>query len=96
MPQPWLRIIAHMGDKWGLPQWFSGKESACTAGDSDSTSGSGRSPGEGNSKPLQFFARESQGQRSLAGYSPWNHKESDTAEHSLNAGLCVKVRCCDE
>ena len=61
-----------------------------------STSGSGRSPGEGNSKPLQFFARESQGQRSLAGYSPWNHRELDTAEHSLNAGLCVKAGCCDE
>ena len=43
-----------------------------------------------------FFARESQGQRSLAGYSPWNHKESDMAEHSLNAGLCLKAGCCDE
>ena len=27
-----------------------------------------------------FLTRESHGQRSLAGYSPWGHKESDTAE----------------
>ena len=27
-----------------------------------------------------FLSRESHGQRSLAGYSPWGRKESDTAE----------------
>ena len=27
-----------------------------------------------------FLSGESQGQRSLAGYSPWGHKESDTTE----------------
>ena len=27
-----------------------------------------------------FLPGESHGQRSLAGYSPWGHKESDTAE----------------
>ena len=32
----------------GLPQWFSGKESACNAGDPGLIPGSGRSPGEGN------------------------------------------------
>ena len=26
---------------------------------------------------------ESRGQRSLAGYSPWGHKESDTTEQTL-------------
>ena len=29
---------------------------------------------------LVFLPREFHGQRSLAGYSPWGHKESDTAE----------------
>ena len=29
---------------------------------------------------LVFFPGEFQGQRSLAGYSPWGHKESDTTE----------------
>ena len=27
-----------------------------------------------------FLLGESHGQRSLAGYSPWDHKESDTTE----------------
>ena len=27
-----------------------------------------------------FLPGESQGQRSLVGYSPWGHKESDTTE----------------
>ena len=43
---------------------------------------SGRSPGGGHGNPLQYSCLEkSHGQRSLAGYSPWGHKESDTAEH---------------
>ena len=33
----------------------SGKESACNAGKAVSIYGSGRSPGEGNSKPLQYL-----------------------------------------
>ena len=42
--------------------------------------GLGRSPGRGHGNPV-FLPRESHGQRSLAGYSPWGHKESDTTEH---------------
>ena len=46
-----------------------------------STPGSGRSPGEGNGYPLQDSGlEESHGQRSLVGYSPWGHKESDTTK----------------
>ena len=29
-----------------------------------------------------FLSGESHGQRSLAGYSPWGHKESNTTEHT--------------
>ena len=35
-----------------------GKESACNAGDLGSISGLGRSPGEGNSSPLQYSCLE--------------------------------------
>ena len=35
-----------------------GKESACNAGNQGSVPGSGRSPGEGNSHPLQYFSLE--------------------------------------
>ena len=38
----------------------------------------GRSPGEGNSNPLLYSCLgKSHGQRSLVGYTPWGHKESD-------------------
>ena len=36
------------------PQWLSGKESTCNAGDPGLIFGSGRSPGEGNGNPLQY------------------------------------------
>ena len=37
---------------------------------------SGRSPGGGNGNPLQYvFLEKSHWQRSLAGWSPWGHKE---------------------
>ena len=41
---------------YGLPQWLSGKESACNAGDVGdvgSIPGSGRSSGGGNGTPLE-------------------------------------------
>ena len=40
--------------KGNVPQWCSGKESACNAGDPDSTPGSGKSPGGGYGNPLQY------------------------------------------
>ena len=47
--------------------------------DMSSIPGSGRSSGEGNGNPLTpvFLREKSHGQRSLVGYSPWGHKESD-------------------
>ena len=49
--------------------------------DVGSIPGSGRSPGAGNSNPLQYSCLENpHGQRSLAGYSPWGYKELDTTE----------------
>ena len=38
----------------GFPHSSVGKESACNIGDLGSIPGSERSPGEGNSKPLQY------------------------------------------
>ena len=55
--------------------------SACSAGDLGSIPGLGISPGEGHGNPLQYSCLEkTQGQRSLVGYSPWSHKESDMTE----------------
>ena len=47
--------------RWGLPQRLSSKESTFNAGateDTGSIPGSGRSPGEGNGKPLKYSCLE--------------------------------------
>ena len=51
----------------GFPGGSDSKESACNVGNLGSIPGSRRSPGEGNSNPLQYsLPGESHGQRSLA------------------------------
>ena len=70
-----------------LQQWNMHTGSLCSSGGSDSREfmcnvgdlglipGLGRSPGEGHGNPLQYSCLEnSYGQRSLAGYSPWDCK----------------------
>ena len=65
----------------GFPDVSEGKESACNQGDLGLILGLGRSPGGGHGNPLQYSWLENpQGQRSLTGYNPWGHKESDTTE----------------
>ena len=66
---------------FGFLSGSEGKDSACNVEDPGSIPRSGRSPGEGNGNPLQYSCLENpHGQRSLAGYSPWGHKELETAE----------------
>ena len=60
--------------------WVSGargKETSANAGGTGSILGLGRSSGRGH---LVFLPRDSHGQRSLVGYSPWDHKDSDMTE----------------
>ena len=63
----------------GLSSGSESKESACNAGDLGLILRLERSPGEENTTPV-FLPGDSHGQRSLVGYSPWGHKESDTTE----------------
>ena len=63
----------------GLPQWLSGKESPCSAGNSggtDSISGSGRPSGRGHGNPLQF----------LAGKIPWTEETGGISKGFQRAG----------
>ena len=73
---------------YGFPNGPVDKESACSAGDTgdtDSIPGSGRLSGGGNGNPLLYFLpEESHGQKSLAGYSPKDHKELNATEMSNN------------
>ena len=72
----------------GLPGGSDGKESTCNAGDPSLIPGLGRSPGEGNSNPLQYWCLENpHGQRSMVGYNSWGCKEldmTDWVQHSTS------------
>ena len=62
----------------GLPDDTAVKNPPANAGDVGSTPGSGKSPGGGSGKPTPIFLPgKPHGQRSLAGYSPWGHRELD-------------------
>ena len=57
------------------------KNLPANARDISSIPGLGISPGELEWQPIPvFLSGEFHGQRSLAGYSPWGHKESDTTK----------------
>ena len=59
------------------------KNPPASTGDMDSIPGSERSPAEGKKEMATYssiLAWEIPWTRSLAGYSPWGHKESDTIE----------------
>ena len=65
---------------FGLPRWFSGKESACQAGDVVLIPGSERSLGEGNGNPLQYFCLKNSMDRGTWWATVHEIAESDTAE----------------
>ena len=84
------------------PRWCSGKESACQAGDAGSIPGSGRSPGERNGSPLQYFCLENPTDRgawhaavlgvakSQTWFSDWAHTH---AFYRFFSALLAKVAC---
>ena len=81
----WLKADGPWGSRWRITYSLRGgldaKESTSNAEDPSSIPGLGRSLEEGNGTPLQrSFLETPHGQRSLASYSPWGHKELDTAE----------------
>ena len=75
----------------GLPRWCKGKESSCQF---KKHRGCRFSPWVGNiywrrkGQPVpMFLPGKFCGQRSLVGYSPWGHKESDTTEHTCTTSF---------
>ena len=84
-----LQVCIHL---WGFPQWFSGKESTCNAGGSGLILGLGRFPGGGMATQSSILTQKSHGQRSLVGYSPQGHKESDTTEATEHTHTHIHTR----
>ena len=68
-------IYTHMG----FSGYSDGKESDCNVGDLGSVPGFGRFPVEGRATHSIFLPGEFHGQRTLAGYSPWDHNKSGMA-----------------
>ena len=69
----------------GLPWWLNGKESACQCRRRGFDPWVWKIPWRRKWQPTPvFLPGESHGQRSLAGYSPWGRKESDTTERLQN------------
>ena len=65
----------------GIPRWLSGKEPAYQCRRHGFDPWVGRIPWRRKWQPTPvFLPGKSHGQRSLAGYSPWGHKELDTTE----------------
>ena len=73
--------------RWGFPGGSVSKESTCNSGDCLQCKKHGFNPWVGKipwgrewqPTPI-FLPGKSQGQKSVAGYSPWGHTESDTTE----------------
>ena len=78
----------------GFPGGSAGKESACNAGDLGSIPGSQRPLWRRAWPPTPVsLPGESQGQRSLAGYGPWGHRESDTADRLTHTHPLSRESC---
>ena len=83
----------------GFPGGSGGEESTCNAGDLGSIPMLGRSAGGGHGYPFQYSCLENPmdrrawwAERSVAGCSPWGHKESDTTERlSHRASLVAQM-----
>ena len=72
--EPILADGSHKNEEQDFPGTSVGKESSCNVGNLGSTPVLGRSPGEGNGKPLQYSCLENsmdRGAWGLTGYSPW-------------------------
>ena len=78
---------------WGFAGDSDSEESVCHVGDLGLIPGSGRSPGGREWQPTPVFLPGIfHGQRSLAGYSSWGHKESDMTEQLTHTCMHVCTR----
>ena len=71
-----ILLLTNTTTSLGFPGGASSKESICQCRRQET-----QVPSLGQEDPTPvFLPGESYGQRSLAGYSPWGHKESDATE----------------
>ena len=79
--QTWPKRLSSINITQGLPRWFSGKESVCQCWRCSFNPCIGMFPWRRKYQITPVFLPwKSQGQRSMAGYSPWGCKESGMTE----------------
>ena len=83
--------VSYMYTSW-LPRLLSGKESACQYTRLRFNPWVRKIPWRRKWQPAQvFFPGKLQRQSSLAGYSPWGSKESDTTKHRCTHKICIHI-----
>ena len=88
-----MEICRPFKDPSGLPRWLSGKESAYQWRRCMFDPWVRKIPWRRKWQPTPvFLPGESHGQRSLPGYSPWGHKESDTTELTKQQGYLYLMK----
>ena len=91
---PWKKRQCHSTKRLAFPGGAAGKEHACQSRRQKRCGFDfwvEKIPWRRKWQPTpEFLPKKSHGQRSLAGYSPWGRKESDTMTQ-LNTHACTKV-----
>ena len=93
-----VRVPNSIPPMLGHPWWLSGKEPTCQCRGPRFNPWVGKIPWSRKCQytPV-FLPREFHGQRSLVGYSPWGHKESDSFEwlhfHFYNCFTMLQFCC---
>ena len=85
--------VGNWFDWFCLPGGSDSKESACNVADLGLIPGSGRSPGEGNSKPLQYSCLENPTDGGAWWATVHGVAESDTTKW-LTLHFTIEVSCC--
>ena len=80
-----------LSEHLGFPGGSDSKESVGNVGDLGSIPRLGRSLEKGMATHSSTPARKSNGQRNLAGYSPWGCKESDTTEGTEHTYVLLRI-----
>ena len=86
----WRRDRVPIPIVWGFPGGSDGKESACSAGELGSFHGLGRSPGEGDSSPLQCPGLENPRDSTAHGGAKSQARLSDF--HSTSRLFCCRAQ----
>ena len=79
-----------------LPPWFSGKDSACSAGDRGSIPGSRRSPGGRHSNPFQYSSLENPKDRGAWGPTAHRVAKSQMMEETEHTCIVSLLSHCQE